>query len=465
MAQDPLSSLGVPATPSAASSVDPLAALGTPATVPASVSDTQPGMITRAANAVGEFGAGIVPGAIEAAGETVQALPWIGKKILSPEAMQAEREYFKPGSEAEKYGQTTGKVAEPILEFVLGDEALKGVALADKLGIASKIAKVAQDSPYIGKLLQHGVNAARMGTVGAAQAELQGATPAQAVTRGVETGVGGEAARTALEAAPAAWQAISNPFRKAVSSDPGFIERVMQGEQVAQAPAQAATRTATKAAGNEVGLSTAQPESLRLLAEEPIDIVNTLKKNLYGQVDKAAGTDLKTLYDRLDKVNDAIDLTAPGSPEEARLEATRTAQMQTIEDAKQTARTKGIDVDQTLAKADALHTREMALRDFQKGFLKNPNILEGNVAHGTPETVNIDSAIKVLQRMQDNTKFGASRLSQALGSDGAKSLLDNLYAAQRSGNKAATLQKILEWVAGATAATATGADIISHFGK
>ena len=415
--------------------------------------------VSGALNKIGEFGAGVVPGAVESMGETIQSLPWVGKKIISPEAMQAEREFFKPGTEAEKYGQTTGHIAEPILEFVLGDEALKGVALAEKLGIASKIAKVAQDSPYIGKLLQHGVNAARMGTVGAAEASAKGATPGEAIKTGVVTGLGGEAIPaigSTLDAvapglaskAAAVATKLTNPFRRAAATDPGFIDQVWHGEQVAQAPAQAATRAAAKAAGSEVGLSTVQPEGLRTLAEEPISVVNGLKKGVYSQVDRAAGTDLKTLYDKLDAINDKIDLEASGSPAEAKLEEARTSQMQTIEDAKAQARAKGVDVDKMLAKGDALHTREMALRDFQKGVLKNVNIVPGNVAHGTPETVTIDSAVKAIQKLQDNTKFGAPRLEQALGKDGAKKLLDGLYDAQRQGIKAASRQKLAQWVGG-----------------
>jgi hypothetical protein len=231
---------------------------------------------------------------------------------------------------------------------------------------------------------------------------------------------------------------LRNPFKV-----PQIVKDVTQGAEVAQVPAQEAVRTAAKTGAADVGLSTVPPAGLRTLAEEPINAVNTMKKNVYGQVDKAAGTDLKTLYDRLDKVNDQIDLTAPGSPEEARLEAARTGQMQTIEDAKNVARAKGVNVDKLLDQGDALHTREMALRDFQKGFLKNTGIIEGNAAAGTPETVNVDSGIKALQKLQDNTKFGAPRLEQALGKAGAQQLLKDMYAAQRLGVKAVNLQTLL----------------------
>jgi hypothetical protein len=417
-------------------------------------SDTPEPHTTSFLDKVGDFTKGIGESMTADMGETIQALPWIGKKIISPEAMTAERAYFAPGTAAEKYGQTTGHIAEPILEFVMGDEALKGLALADKIGLAGKIVKIAQDSPYIGKILQHGVNAARMGTVGTAEALAKGATPAEAVKIGVATGVGGEALSTATEAAAPYVSKLFNPESVAGSeeaatefnspSKPNLYQQVTQGEKVAQAPAQEAVRTAVKSGGNEVGLTTVQPESLRTIAEEPINAVRGLKKNVYGQVDQAAGTDLKTLHGKLDAINDKIDLEASGSPEEARLEAQRTSQMQTIEDAKQAARGKGVDVDKLLDKGDALHTKEMALREFQKNYLKNPNIIEGNSAMGTPETANVDGGIKVLQKMQDNTKWGAPRLEQALGKEGANQLLKDMYAAQRLGVKAVDAQKLMD---------------------
>jgi hypothetical protein len=431
------------ATPAPASAVpafDPNASYA-PAEAPASPDS---GGLSK----VGSFAKGIGEGAVTSMGETIQSLPWIGKKIISPEDMMAERAYFAPGTAAEKYGQTTGAVAESLLEFVLGDEALKGLALADKIGVASKIADIATKNPYIGKILQHGVNAARMGTVGTAEALAKGATPGEAVKTGVVTGVGGEALSAAAEAAPSVIQRI-NPFRaKAVSAGatseaPGFVKQVLQGEKVAQAPAQEAVQTAVKSAGKDIGLSTVQPAGLRTIAEEPINAVNGLKKSAYGEVDKAAGTDLKTLYGKLDAISDKIDLTPSGSPEEAQLEAQRTSQMQTIEDAKQAARAKGVDVDKMLEKGDALHTKEMALRDFQKNYLKNPSIIEGNSAMGTPETANVDRGIKVLQKMQDNTKYGAPRLEQALGKQGAYQLLKDMYAAQRLGAKAIDAQKLM----------------------
>ena len=389
---------------------------------------------------------GIGEGAVQSAGETIQSLPWIGKKIISPESMAAERAVFAPGSAAEKAGTYGGKIAEPVLEFVLGDDALKGVALADKVGLAGKITQIAAEHPYIGKLLQHGVAAARMGTVGTADALAHGATLPQALATGATTGIGGSVASAALDAAPQVVQKFINPFRRgpAISgdADTGIVGRLTQGENVAQPPAQAATRTALQGAGSDVGLNTVQGAGLRTAAQEPIAAIRAAKQGIYGQVDAAAGTDLKGLFDRMDKIEDAIDQTAPGSPEEARFEAQRTSLQQTIDDAKATAKSKGVDANKMLKQGDALHTRESALRELQKKVLQNPNIVNGNAAAGTPETLNLDSAIKTLQKMQDDTKYGAPRLEQAIGSKtGAKQFLDDLYASQRRGVRAVDAQQ------------------------
>jgi len=404
---------------------------------------------------VQDFGQGVVEGAVKSAGESIQSLPWVGKKIISPEAMAAERAYFRPGSPAEAYGQNTGDIAEPILEFVMGDEALKGLAIADKVGIASKVSKIIQDSPYIGKILQHGVNVARTGTVGTAEALAKGASLPDALKTGAAVGLGGEAISAAAEAAPDVVQAIArrNPFRKVAAADPGVISKVLQGEGVVQTPAQDALRAAVKTGGADVGLNTAQPASFRTIAEEPISAINAAKKNVYSQVDSATGLNIKGLYDKLDAINDKLDVAPSGSPEEAQLELQRTNQMQTIDDAKQAARAKGVDVDKLLDAGDALHTKEMAWRELQKNVLKNPSIVEDDTASGSVESIKLDPAIKALQKMRDNTKWGASRLEQIFGTDGTKTLMNNLYAAKRLGKSAVTLQQFAKY-AGITIGTA-----------
>lgn len=371
---------------------------------------------------------GEAEGLVQSAGETIQSLPWVGKKIISPEAMQAEREYFKPGSPAEEYGKTTGDIAEPILEFVMGDEALKDLAIADKIGIASKIAKIAQDSPYIGKLLQHGVNAAREGTVGAVEAKAKGASLPDALKTGAEIGGASLALGAGADAAKEVLPKLRiNPFIKTLTDSPEA-----RGEAVAQPIAQAGVRRVAPTVG----------PSLR----SGIDVDTPFKdaKALYRTVDDAAKTDFKGLYDKLDAAQDDARLAAPGSPEEAKAQLNIKNTQDAIDDAKDIAAKSGVkDIDGTLRAADKKYTETQANKDFNSKFFGSQGVINGNVAHGAPETINVDAAIKVLENMDKPNRYGVSRLQQtSLGPKGVAELKQVLYDAQKAGNNAMSSREL-----------------------
>jgi hypothetical protein len=441
VANDPLSSLGVPATPatpSAAPTADPLAALGTPASPSPELGGhvLDPG-VAGALNKVGEFGAGIVPGAVEAMGDTIQHLPWVGKKILSPEAMQAEREYFKPGSPAEKAGQTTGSIAEPVLEFVLGDEALKGVALADKLGIAGKIAKIAQDSPYIGKLLQHGVNAARMGTVGATEALAKGATPENAVKAGVATGVAGEAipaASSTVEAlaarspqAGAAVARLTNPFKQLLTSPKEA------GLAATQEPGAAAIRTA-------VGAPAGAPviEGATSIVDDMLAKTGVQKDVAYKQIDDMVGFDLKAEKQKLADTRYAIK--QPGADVEG-LQAEIDASTRQIADANKKLVEAGINPKV----ADQLNTAWEATKQFKNDIVRSTS---------SDGTINVKQLLNRGKNLRFNPRYG-DRLAQAFGKGDAsagKAIADEymrgLEAAQKAGVDAFKSQRFKLWLGG-----------------
>lgn len=436
---------------SAAPSFDPNASY-TPADQTASPAATGDSGIL---NKVGEFGAGIVPGMVEGMGETIQSLPWVGKKIISPESMQAEREYFKPGSAAEKAGQTAGVGLESVLEFVLGDEALKGLSIADKVGLAGKIADITTKNPYIGKLLQHGVHAARMGTVGTAEALAKGATPGEAVKTGVETGVGGEALSAAVEAvAPVVSKLRINPFRKTAQAVKEAVQGITAPPEVAgEAVSQPIAQTGVRATAPTVGSS----------FRSGIDVKAPLAdaKALYKTVDDAAKTDFKALYDKLDAAHDAAREAGIGTPEEAKAELAIKNTQEAIDEAKKVAAQSGVrDVDSILAKADKKFTETQANKDFNKSFFGNSDVVQGNVAHGAPETINIDSAIKALERMDKPNRYGVSRLQQTtLGQKGAFKLKQVLYDAQKAGQTAMdsrALRNLILKLGGAAVGTALG---------
>lgn len=92
--------------------------------------------------------------------------------------------------------------------------------------------------------------------------------------------------------------------------------------------------------------------------------------------------------------------------------------------------------------------------------VKNPNIISGNVAHGAEETVDVAKAVKALQKMQDDMEFGAPRLEQAFGKQGARAILEDMYTAQKSGIKAMTKQQWAKRIAQYVGSPTLGYEVI-----
>lgn len=287
--------------------------------------------IVQGLGEIGQVSADVQSGFAKGVGDTVSGvshllnkIPVVGETLAPKAGISALDAIDVPQSDAE----AAGKGLENVAEFVGGDELLGGlskgvklVALARKYPIVAKTLNLATQHPWLAKMIFEGMKGAAVGgTVGG----IKGAQTDQAVT-GAEKGaaVGGAVGAAGGALSEAVSRLRVNPFRQ-----------ILEGKNIAQAPAEDASRAAVQRGGAQGVLNTAQPSSLRTIVEEPIQVVNGLKKDIYGRVDKAAGTDLKTLYDKLDAINDKIDLEASGSPEEARLEAQRTSQMQTIQDAK-----------------------------------------------------------------------------------------------------------------------------------
>ena len=110
--------------------------------------------------------------------------------------------FTEPGYlKSENGAETAGKVGESIAEFALGDEALKGLQMSEKLGIAQKLASMAKGSPYIARMLELGMNALRGGVTTVPQQMLHGATPTDALKTGAVATAVGAGTGAAVEAA------------------------------------------------------------------------------------------------------------------------------------------------------------------------------------------------------------------------------------------------------------------------
>ena len=93
-------------------------------------------------------------------------------------------------------GKVAGAAIENILEFVAGDEALKGLTTAAKVTKLASVERAMQNSPVLARMLG---NAVRAQAVGTTQAAAHGATGGEAVTQGAINAVGGAAVEGVMQ--------------------------------------------------------------------------------------------------------------------------------------------------------------------------------------------------------------------------------------------------------------------------
>jgi hypothetical protein len=84
----------------------------------------------------------------------------------------------------EGVAEHVGFISENLMEFIAGDEALKSLSLAQKLGVAVKIAKLSETSPTAAKLISAGLRATRTGAVSGAQEAAHGGSTSDVATAG-----------------------------------------------------------------------------------------------------------------------------------------------------------------------------------------------------------------------------------------------------------------------------------------
>jgi hypothetical protein len=146
---------------------------------------------TTVGSVVSDVGAGIAKGAgqtVNTVSKLLNKIPVVGETLAPSQGVSAAENMETPTNTAQKVGVGI----EGLGEFLLGDEALKGLSLGDKLLSAGKLAKTIEGSPLLSKAVEIGMNALRTGTVGAGQALAHGASAGEAATTGaVAAGVGG----------------------------------------------------------------------------------------------------------------------------------------------------------------------------------------------------------------------------------------------------------------------------------
>jgi hypothetical protein len=384
---------------------------------------------------IGQGALDTVHGTGELIRKGLNAVPFVnhlGDKVIPPVGQTALDQLSTPTNTAQKVGYG----AENIAEFMLGDEALKGLSLADKLPKVARAMEVIQKNPIlknqiIQKMIATGV---RTGTTGALQEFVHsGGDPVRAAEVGATTGVGG-----------AVTEGIVAGANKMLNSD--TVQGVLKGKDVAQPSAVAAIRTGTQAATEAAG--TADESLTAGIQNKPLveghntvldDHLSKLSENekaAYKTVDDTAGFDVKA--EKFQLANDQYKLKQLGNTDadvqqRGNLIESINDSEQRIADAETKMKAAGIDPKA----ADAIHQQRMAGQDFKKSLIKNTNPAD--------QSVNVQGLLKDAKNLQFS-KYG-DRLEQFFGSkDAANSYVTELQNADQMGVHALKAQKVAAFV-------------------
>ncbi len=340
------------------------------------------------------LGIGAAKGALDTV-NTVSGLlnkiPGVGETLAPKAGIKASEQ----AAVANGTAQTVGKVGEGIAEFFLGDEALKGASIAEKLGVASKVAKLAESSPTAARLIHAGMNALRTGTVSAGEAAAKGASPTEAA----EAGAGGAAGGAALEGLGAGVKAIRNIYKPLAKSN--ALEQV-------QPAIQDGIRSAVRdIAGDTSG-------SIRDVVSKAADKIEAKSQPIFQKLDELSGQKFSDAQAMAQRYRGALDKA--GKDAYAAAKEKQNAIFEQFKD--------NFEPD-ALNKAKADWRQMNALRDVDEAVKSSvkgtrPEIAAKAGAKQPPETVNPKTLMDRL-----NTLYNEDTLQTALGEDKAHELLQH----------------------------------------
>jgi len=451
---NPLANLGVPAVPApsaapASTDANPLATLGTEATPASSTTTDKPGVIQRSIQGAGDFAKPIAALMAPPATPTEHVVSAISGGGAGLTAYRIAKNLV--GSVDAAIKSAPGEYADAANNVVwaVNDFHNKNYrdALADAVSAGTTLAPSMVPGGQDTRDLANGIRPS---------GDLARPLTKDALTAGSML-AGGELLGPEEEAAQASAAARLkvNPFRAAV-----------KGAEVAQPAAQGALTDAATAAAKDSGVAAApNAGGFRTALDDTISKTAKAERAQYDRINQAAGTDLKNLYERESELEDAADDPSNIVQKPAiQVELQRT-RMQ-IANGESKAAESGVDAQKAVRQAKDLTQQRYALQEVKSKLFNHESIVEGDATTGTPEKINVDSAIKAVQKLDKPSRFAPegspSRLEQALGEEGAKTLKQNLYDAQKLGQRAVNYQTAAKWLAGALGVGGTFAKMLGH---
>ena len=139
-------------------------------------------------------GAGVISGGLKGAGETVHTIGRAANAVTGDRIGALPNDFEQPEYlKATNTSEEIGKAGEGVLEFLAGDEALKGLSWTQKLQRTAKMADLLESHPLWAKAMSIGVNSLRMGVEAGAQ-NLIHTTDVGEATKAAAYGAGATAA-------------------------------------------------------------------------------------------------------------------------------------------------------------------------------------------------------------------------------------------------------------------------------
>jgi hypothetical protein len=301
--------------------------------------------------------------------------------------------------------QSVGAGVETLGEFLLGDEALKGLALSERFVRASKAAKVIEESPLLTRVVNAGVRALRGATVGGTQAGLKTDDANDAATAAVAGGVGNAVIPEALDAVQAARKALPgalDTIRTVIK--PGTIQDAFQRQ----------IRELVNAAAQDHGVSPSSASSIRDVAQQVSDNLLSKAKAAYQAMDEASGGRVQRTSDAIKNVQKKIrDLN--GIDPDA--EGAFIEKLNELQDAHEKIMTEmeeaGVPRD-LLNEANSTYRKAKSMLDLNRAIRASSEGLRPELANGLktpiPEKVNTGKLISRVNKLYDS-----GRLQDALG--------------------------------------------------
>lgn len=308
--------------------------------------------------------------------------------------------------------QTAGRGIETLMEFVLGDEALKGLSVSQRLLKASKLAKTVEESPMLSRVFQAGVRALRGGAVGTVQGGLKTGDVPDALGAGAAGAIGNAVVPEAFDAAKAAPEALgkaADVVRKVIK--PGTIQDAFQGQ----------VRAIINDAAQEFGVNPSASASIRDVAKDVSDALQAKAKSAYQALDDAIGGRAQRFTDAIKNVQakirelNGIDPDQEGAFVE-KLNDLQEAHEKAMSEADQALKEqgKGQTAKGLLEQANSDFRKSKAMLDLSKQIRASAEGLRPELASGAktpiPEKLNTGKLTGRVNKMYDS-----GRLQDALG--------------------------------------------------